>query len=160
MAARAFAAAGDDAAMAELHRAETALSRRDDSPSLSYWYDEAFLQGIRGQCLLRLGRPAEALALIEPAVSALDPTISVRNLAMTNIDLSATYLQLGEVEQAARTLSKSAHLAVRNRSVRLALRLRNARRELEPWKGTRVVTDLDEEMAGLRVLPGNDDDGI
>jgi tetratricopeptide (TPR) repeat protein len=153
MAARAFAAAGDyDAAMSELHRAETALARRDERPSLSYWYDDAFLHSIRGQCLLQLHRPAEALAIIEPSVTALDPATSVRNLAMTSVDLATAYTEQGEVEAATQTLAQAAQLATRNRSVRLAAKLSDARRALEPWNTTPAVAALDEEMAGLRVV--------
>jgi tetratricopeptide (TPR) repeat protein len=151
MTARAFAAAGEyDACMAELDRAESALARRDDSPSLSYWYDEAFLTSIRGECLLTLGRPTEAVAIIRPSLAALDPTVSVRNVAMTTVDLGAAYIQQGEIEEAARTLGRAAELAVRNRSVRLATHLHEAGRRLEPWRGMAAVRELDERMAGLR----------
>jgi tetratricopeptide (TPR) repeat protein len=156
MTARAFAAVGDyDAAMGELDRAETALSRRDDSPSLSYWYDEAFLHSIRGQCLLQLKRPAEALAILEPSVAALDPATSVRNLAMTKVDLGAAYLQQGEVEQAAHMLGRAAQLAVRNRSVRLAIKLRETRSLLDPWKDSPAVQDLDEQLDVLQIMPAD-----
>ncbi|WP_322756122.1 hypothetical protein [Frankia sp. Cas3] len=155
MAARAFAAAGDyDAAMQELHRAETALAAADRAPSLVDWYDEAFLTGIRGQCLLALGRPAEAISIITPSLAAMDPTVSIRNLAMTTVDLGTAYIQQGEVEEGARTLGRASELAARNRSVRLATGLRTARGQLEPWKNTPAVSELDEKMASLWVLQG------
>jgi len=148
MAARAFAAAGEyDASMSELDRAASALAKRDPGPSLSYWYDEAFLASIRGQCLLQLGRPTEALVLIEPSAQALDPTMSVRNLAMTTVDLSLARIQQSEVEEGARALVRAGELAVRNRSVRLAIRLRDARRQLDPWKDTPAVREFDERFA-------------
>ncbi|WP_239341788.1 hypothetical protein [Frankia sp. CiP3] len=153
MAARAYAAAGEyDACMAELDRAAGALALRDDRPSLSYWYDEAFLASIRGQCLLHVQRPAEALAIIGPSVATLDPALSVRNLAMTMVDLGSAYIQHGEIEEAARALGQASELAVRNRSVRLAIRLRDARQQLEPWTDTPAVRELDETMAVLRVV--------
>ncbi len=154
MAARACAAAGEyDACMTELDRAAGALALRDDRPSLSYWYDEAFLASIRGQCLLHVQRPAEALAIIGPSVATLDPALSVRNLAMTMVDLGSAYIQHGEIEEAARALGQASELAVRNRSVRLAIHLRDARQQLEPWTDTPAVRELDETMAVLRVVP-------
>ncbi len=157
MAARAFAAAGEhDACMAELDRAASALMQRDDSPSLSYWYDEAFLASIRGQCLLTLGRPAEALAIIGPSLAAMDPAVSVRNVAMATVDLSLIQIQQGEVEEGARTLGQASKLAVRNRSIRLAVRLQGARRQLEPWNDTPPVRELDERMTALGVVRGED----
>jgi tetratricopeptide (TPR) repeat protein len=155
MAARAYAAAGEyDACMTELDRAAGALALRDDHPSLSYWYDEAFLASIHGQCLLDLRRPAEALAIIGPSVTALDSAMSVRNLAMTIIDLGSAHIQHGEIEEGARALGRASELAVRNRSVRLATHLGSARQHLEPWKDTPAVRELDEKMAALRVLQG------
>ncbi|WP_250285571.1 MULTISPECIES: helix-turn-helix domain-containing protein [unclassified Frankia] len=152
IAARAFAAAGDyDAAMQELHRAETALAAADRVPSLVDWYDEAFLAGIRGQCLLRLGRPAEAVAVIGPSLAAMDPAVSVRNLAMTTVDLATAYIRQGEVEEGARTLGWAGELAVRNRSARLATQLRGVRRQLELWKDSPVVRAFDEQAAALGV---------
>jgi tetratricopeptide (TPR) repeat protein/transcriptional regulator with XRE-family HTH domain len=151
MAARAYAAAGDyDAAMAGLHQAETALSAVRGEPSVVDWYDDAFLTGIRGQCLLTLHRPDEAVAIIAPAAASLDEGVSVRNLAMTTVDLATAYTEQGEVEAAARALTRAGQLAARNRSVRLAARWGSARRGLEPWADAPAVRELDEQLGTLR----------
>lgn len=150
MAARAFAAAGDyDASMQELQRAAKALASAGDTPTLVGWYDEAFLSGIHGQCLLNLGRPAEALAILSPALNALDPAVSVRNVAMNTVDLAGAYIQQGEVDESTRLLGNAHELANRNRSVRLAIRLGEARQQLEPWKDDLTVRMLDEKVTAL-----------
>lgn len=144
IAARAFAAAGDyGASMQELERAAAALAKTKDAPSLVGWYDEAFLTGIHGQCLLTLGRPAEALAILVPAVEDLDPSVSVRNVALQTVDLAEAYIQHGEVDGGVSALARAGELAARNQSVRLGMRLRAVHRQLEPWRDTATVRELE-----------------
>jgi hypothetical protein len=76
--------------------------------------------------------------------------VSVRNVAMKTVDLGEAHIQQGDIDEGARAIGQAAELAVRNRSARLASRLRQVRHQLEPWQDSPVVRTLDEKMTAGR----------
>ncbi|HEU0090055.1 MAG TPA: hypothetical protein VFQ77_20790 [Pseudonocardiaceae bacterium] len=56
------------------------------------------------------------------------------------------YIQLTEIEEAARLLGDAGELAAANSSARLTERLHQARAQLHPWQGTKAVRELHDHL--------------
>jgi hypothetical protein len=55
-------------------------------------------------------------------------------------------VQCTEIDEAARLLGDAGEIAAGNSSARLIGRLEQVRAEMEPWKDTRAVRELDERL--------------
>ena len=124
-----------------------------------YWlhFDRSRLAGYQGICFRRLYHPddaqtylflkkaeaalADALRLLEPARIQRRPTLL--------IDLASTYAQQGDVDGAYEHARQSLALVAQTKSQAVATRLLRLRQELEPWKDTRSIKNLDQQMAQL-----------
>jgi len=137
--------------MAECDRALAGLAlpvdqRNPESPA--YWYYEGLIASQQSDCLLRLGRPAEAVASGERGLHLFDSSF-VGSLAFCTLRLGTARLLSGEVEEAARLVGEGALLATRNRSARLTGEVKAARRRMQPWHYTPAVKELDEKLRGI-----------
>ncbi len=150
MAARAYAVDGQHrACMEELEVARSELSTASAHgrrSSLLYYYDEGFLATTESRCLLRLGDSRRAAGAARQALALLNSSF-VRNRAFATINLGISHLGTNEVDEAAKVIGEAASLVARNRSPRLAERLRAARTEMDQWQATRAVRELDERLA-------------
>lgn len=147
-AARAYAADGQrHACLTALDTAHTALTAAGDHTS-SYvpLYSQATHIAKRGECHLSLREADRAVFYAQQSLETLDRSFA-RLVAMTIVDLSEAYVQCKEVDEAARLLGDAGDIAARNSSVRLTERLRQRRAELEPWKHTHAVRQLDDRLA-------------
>jgi hypothetical protein len=70
-------------------------------------------------------------------------------MAFCTLHLGVARLHCGEVEEAARVIGDGVVLASQSPSVRLTREVRAARAQLEPWKDTRAVRELDERLVGV-----------
>lgn len=141
------------ASMTEFDRALTGLAlptgqRSPDSPA--YWYHEGLIASQQSDCLLRIGRPAEAVAAAERGLKLFD-TSFVGSLAFCTLRLGTARLLSGEVDEAARVVGEGALLATKNRSARLTGEVKAARMRMQPWRNTPAVRSLDEKLAAYGI---------
>lgn len=150
VAARAYAADGQrDTCLTALDTAYTALTTAgDQTPSYSD-YQEALHISIRGSCHLTLGEADRAVFYAQQSLGSLGQS-NVRNVAMTILDLGEAYVQCKEIDEAARLLGDAGDIAARNSSARLMGRVTQVRAELQPWKHTTAVRQLDDRLASYR----------
>ena len=83
----------------------------------------------------------DALRLLEPARIQRRPTLL--------IDLASTYAQQGDVDGAYEHAMQSLSIVAQTKSQAVAKRLLSLRQELEPWKDTHSVKNLDQQMTQL-----------
>ncbi|MGH3796550.1 MAG: hypothetical protein ACRDR6_29645 [Pseudonocardiaceae bacterium] len=158
IAACAYAAMGDyNTTMRHLENTQTYLSEfSDQSPSAFYSYSEALHTGRRGQCLLKLGRTAQAVQVIDESLNLYgqddsDPCRLV-NVAVGRLELSEAHVQAGDIDQGATILAGVADFISQNRADRLVKRVHGIRGSLQPWSDSPVVKQLDDQLhtSGLR----------
>ncbi|HET9257862.1 MAG TPA: hypothetical protein VFO16_22045 [Pseudonocardiaceae bacterium] len=148
LAAQAYAADGQrDACLTAL---DTALPG-DQTPSHADYYDEALHVSWRGECHLRLGDTDRAIDYAQLSLKTLNRSYA-RNTAMTILDLGEAYARCDEIDEAARLFGDASEIAARNSSARLLERLKQGRAELEPWRHTSAVRDLDDRLASYALI--------
>ena len=113
-----------------------------------YWCDEGLIASRQSDCLLRLGKPAEAAAAAERGLQLFDTSFT-HGLAYCTLRLGTARLLSGEVEEAARVIGEGAVLAAPISSARLTNEVKTARGRLQPWENTTAVKELDERLRGL-----------
>jgi len=136
--------------MTEFDRALAGLAlpagqRSPESPV--YWFHEGLVASHQSDCLLRLGKPAEAAASAERGLKLFDSSF-VSDLAFCMLRLGTARLRTGEVEEAARVIGEGALLATKHRSARLTGEVRAARGCMQPWHNMPAVRELDERLRG------------
>lgn len=151
-AATAYATDGQyDRCMERLEKAQEKLasSGQVSVESSLYFYNEGYLASHKSECLLRLRRPQEAAASATAGLALYDKSF-IDGYAVCNLHLGNAYLQAGEIDEAAQVISRAATLSVQTHSARLVKELRTARNQMEPWRQTRAVRELDERLVGMR----------
>ncbi len=151
VAGRAYAADGQrDACLTALDTAHTALTAADDQAPSYSTYHEAIHISIRGGCHLTLGEADRAVSYAQQSLETLDQSL-VRDMALTIVGLGEAYVRCKEIDEAARLFGDAGEIAARNSSARLIGRLKKGRAELEPWKHTTAVRQLDDRLASYSV---------
>jgi transcriptional regulator with XRE-family HTH domain len=140
-----------------LERAEYYLERAqpDEVPSYAFegeaieaHFTHSLLRGYKGACYTYLKQPAAAQTALKEEIAVMDPSRSIHN-AIVRVDLARTYIQQEEIEEACRRANEALHIMVQLQSTRVFQRLLDLRRELEGWKHTEHVKNLDQQMAIL-----------
>jgi tetratricopeptide (TPR) repeat protein len=136
--------------VAEFDRAHNYLASAGDVPSESpaYYYHEGLLASHRSECLLLLKKPDEAAASAHTGLTVFNKSY-IDGYALCTLHLGSSYLQAGEVEEAAQVIGSAASLAAQNRQARLVKELHIARGRMQPWEDTQAVKALDERLAGV-----------
>jgi tetratricopeptide (TPR) repeat protein len=138
-------AAVGDARQADtaLTQAREALQRADDrrDPDWVFWVDEQEIDIMAGRCWTELRRPLRAVPVLEDVLARFDDTHG-RDKALYLTWLASSYLQAGEIEQAATTLLHAHDLSVGVGSVRPAARIATVARRLDHHRGVREVSHL------------------
>ncbi|MBV8994961.1 MAG: hypothetical protein JO287_14980 [Pseudonocardiales bacterium] len=148
----AFAALGDySAAMRHLDSTQPYLPEcSNQSPSAFYSYSEGVHVARRGQCLLALGRTADAVQAIGESLKlyAGQPDFLYRNIniAMSKLDLSTAHVQAGNIEEGTAILADVAEFVSQNRADRLVKRVHSIRTILQPWQNTPAIKQLDDQL--------------
>ncbi|WP_410618486.1 hypothetical protein [Amycolatopsis sp. cmx-8-4] len=140
----AHAAAGEPhEADRALNLAREALWVRDSRPEPDwvFWVDETEIDIMAGRCWTELRRPLRAVPVLERVLAGFDDT-HARDKALYLTWLATSYLQAGEVEQAAATLTRAVDLAAGVGSVRPATRITAVARRMARYRSTPVVADL------------------
>src|SRR5437879_10768618 len=84
----------------------------------------------------------ESLIIMEPH--------RIRHKAIVLIDLATAYVLQKEIEEACHCASQALMLIAELKSSRVFQRVINLRGQLEPWKMTKAVKRLDEQIAVIR----------
>ena len=133
-----------DRALAGL--AVPASQRSPESPV--YYFHEGLIASRQSDCLLRLGKPAEAATSASRGLQLFDNSFT-HGLAYCTLRLGTARLLVGEVDEATHVIGEAALLAARIRSTRLTREVKTARDRMEPWEDTPAVKALDEQLVGL-----------
>jgi transcriptional regulator with XRE-family HTH domain len=110
------------------------------------FYDQGRLEGFRGYAMLQAGRLDEARLALENGVSRL-PADAVKQRSVLLVDLAAAHLHLADLEQACEIASAALTELSRAGYATGASRMRQFRRDVEPWRQHRAVRQLDEQLA-------------
>ncbi len=99
------------------------------------------------------GEQRQRVPAAEQAVGTIDGSF-VRNLAMASLRLGVCRLRAErpDVGGGAQAIADAARLAAHNRSARLVGQLREAGRELEPWRDAPEVQDVREQLAAYGLV--------
>ena len=145
IAARAHAGLSDATSTRELlDHAAAALDRHQPSADDPPWLDEfdrAALLGHSGSCMLRIGAPGEALALLTEQADGEDDRF-VRNRTLALLDRACAHRELGAADRACADVTKAFRLANATTSRRVKRRLTAVTASLEQRFDTRAVRDL------------------
>jgi hypothetical protein len=111
------------------------------------FFSRAYLDGERGVALSRLGRPADARQVLEAALGSLDPEM-VKTRPRLLTAMATAHVQEGNVDEACRLGADALEVAERQQVVTNLQDVRKLRLDLEPWRDTSPVRELDEQLAG------------
>jgi hypothetical protein len=139
-----FALNGDaEATAACLRHAEEALARasRAQTPDYAAWIDETELAIMTGRCWSELRRPLRAVPVLEKALSGYSD-VHARDKALYSSWLADSYIDAGEIEQAAHVVTSSLALMGDVASVRPRRRLAAVAGRLAKHRELPVVADL------------------
>jgi tetratricopeptide (TPR) repeat protein len=151
--AEAHALAGDTSKCLRLFdEAEIAMSRAGEEdearrPRVAF-FDPHRLAGERGVALARLGQPEAAQEVLRPALTSLDPSV-VKTRPRLLTALATAHVQQGDVDRACELGAEALGIAAQQ-EVQTNLRdVRKLRLELEPWRNSQAVKDLDERLRAV-----------
>jgi hypothetical protein len=149
--AEAHALAGNEtASLRALDQAEAIVGGAGEEdaarrPRVAF-FDHARLVGERGVALSRLGRPADARQVLEAALGSLDPEmVKIRPRLLSA--LATAHVREGNVDEACRIGADALALADRQQVATNLQDVRRLRLDLEPWRDTQAVRELDEQLA-------------
>jgi tetratricopeptide (TPR) repeat protein/transcriptional regulator with XRE-family HTH domain len=152
--AEAYANLGESfACFKALERAEQVIDQAYGTPEEDPYrigFNPSRLAGYKGVCYVRLHQPEDAQKALNDALALIHP-LPMRRKSTILTDLAATYIQQGEIEKACHLAHQALDITAQTKSVTVLLRIRNVRRELEPWKATQSVRNLDQHIASLLV---------
>jgi hypothetical protein len=165
---RAYLAAVEAEIQATLDDRESCLKALDDAGQVEdrhypkeemYWlrFDRSRLAGYQGICFRRLYHPGDgrtqvfldkAQQTLTDALGLLEPA-QIQRRSTLLVDMASTYAQQGDVDAAYDHAIQSLSIVAQTKSQAMAKRLLSLRQELEPWKDTPSVKDLDQQMVWL-----------
>jgi hypothetical protein len=101
--------------------------------------------GYEGACFVRLRQPERALPALRQAYALCDPT-SIRRRSTLLADIGTVYAQLGDGKGACSLILQSLDMTVQTKSLVVLQRIYKGRGELDAWKESAEVKNLDERM--------------
>ncbi|MDX3497853.1 XRE family transcriptional regulator [Streptomyces turgidiscabies] len=143
----AYAVAGlADETERALVAAESALAEIDDAPQPDWtaWVDQNELRIMTGRCWTELRRPLRAVPALETALAEYDDA-HARDKSLYLSWLADSYIEAGEIEQAAAATSRALDLAAGVASVRPRERLAPVLRRLGNHRALPVVAETLEK---------------
>ena len=151
--AEAHALAGDTSkCLRVFDEAEAAMSRaggEDESsrPRLAF-FDPDRLAGERGVALARLGQPDAAQDVLASALASLDPSV-VKTRPRLLAALATAHVQQGDVDRACELGAEALGIAAQQEVQPNLQDVRKLRLDLEPWRNSQAVKDLDEQLRAV-----------
>jgi tetratricopeptide (TPR) repeat protein len=144
--AEALAIAGDSgAALRALDQADEAFQQVEpgSGPRWLSYFNQAHLVRWKGHCLVLVGQPETAFAVLQEALDSVDASF-VRARAGALVDLATLHLRQGEVDATCNVLGQAFRLARETQSAKNQRRIIEVRRLLRPWNATAAVRELDD----------------
>jgi hypothetical protein len=128
-----------------LDQAEEAFQQVElgSGPRWLAYFDQAHLVRWKGHCLVSVGQPDTALAVLQEALGSVDASF-VRARAGALVDLATLHLRQEDVDATCDTLARAFRLARETQSTKNQRRIIEVRRRLRPWNATAAVRELDE----------------
>lgn len=132
---------------------ETAYEQRvpGDDPEWVYWLDEDEIQIMAGRCYVELGQADRAVPLLAGVLEHYDQR-RTRELALYTSWLAEAQVQLGAVDEAAATATRTLELTSQITSARSDHRVNVLRRKLQPYKHVPAVADFEAMVRELGEL--------
>lgn len=106
------------------------------------------MQGERGVALARLGRSAEAQAVLDAAMTFLEPGV-IKTRPRLLSALASTHVHQRNIEQACGLAREALGLAVQQQVEPNFQDVLRVRRELQPWATSQPVRELDAQLAAI-----------
>jgi hypothetical protein len=128
-----------------LDEGDRCFSRRSptDDPGWIYWLNAREMEVIAGRCFTELGQPGRAESLLRAALDHYSDEL-VREASLYASWIADSYVQAGELEQAAAQASRSLVLSTRVNSSRCRERRRLLGAELRPHRQAKAVRQSEE----------------
>jgi DNA-binding SARP family transcriptional activator len=108
-------------------------------------FNPSRLAGYEGACFVRLRQPDRALPALQRALTLLDPQ-AIRRQSTLFTDMGIAYALQGNVRQACQLASQALSITTQTKSLSVLERVRQVRKELEAWKDTEEVKDLERHL--------------
>ncbi|MGH3772231.1 MAG: helix-turn-helix domain-containing protein [Pseudonocardiaceae bacterium] len=154
MAAAAYALDGQyGPCMSACARAQDFLVKANEAgacESLAYWVHEGTLDSQRSLFLCLLDKPKQAVEAASNAQARFDRTF-VGSYGRCQVRLGHALVLSKDITQAAGVLGDAANHA--NLSPRLAAELHTVRALMQPWKNTKIVKELDDQLQACGLAP-------
>lgn len=137
-------------------RVATNIEDQNYDKAESYWihFDRSLAAGYQGISFLKLSRFGQknlinnAQTALKDALDLLDPSMKRRQPTLL-VDLAGTYIQQRNIEQACECALQAMDIAAQIKSQVSLQRLHTLREDLEPWKETQYVINLDNHIYPL-----------
>ncbi|MGI9059532.1 MAG: helix-turn-helix domain-containing protein [Ktedonobacteraceae bacterium] len=145
-----------------LERAESYFERAYPGEATSFAFTEGaievhftrmFLLGYKGACYTRLRQPEAAQEALQEDLATMNPARTIHK-TITLVDLARTYIQQGEIEEACTYVHEALDIMIHLKSARVFQRILDFRHELENWKDTEHVKNLDQQITTLSHIIG------
>ncbi|HEX2179431.1 MAG TPA: helix-turn-helix transcriptional regulator [Actinomycetota bacterium] len=146
------AISGDpESCRAALDRSRKSFSKAEASsvPGWLYSFDRSQLMAYEGKCYERIGELESARNTWEGALILLADD-RVRDRAIYSIHLASVYSRQGEIDKACLLGVEALSIATETNSARVIDELADLRVQLEPWKETKPVRNLDRLLTEVR----------
>jgi transcriptional regulator with XRE-family HTH domain len=111
----------------------------------------ATIPGYQGACYLQLQQPHKALVALQDTLTCV-PDYSPRHRSLILADMAAAMQQMEEIKEACTLLQDTLEITMQTKSLMVLSRMQQVRKNLEPWKGTSYVKQLDASIN--QILPG------
>ncbi len=108
-------------------------------------FNPSRLAGYEGACFVRLRQPDRALPALQQALALLDP-LAIRRQSTLFTDMGIAYAQQGNVQVACKFAIQALAITAQTKSLSVLERARQVRKELERWKDTEEVKDLERQL--------------
>lgn len=151
--AEVYAHLGDpDACDAALNIARTLTSEASlGEDCYATGFNPSRLAGYEGACFVRLRQPDRALPALQQALALLDPQ-AIRRQSTLFTDIGIAHAQQGNVQHACQFAIQALAITTQTKSLSVLERVRQVRAELEPWKDTEEIKDLERHLEKTSAL--------
>lgn len=128
-----------------LDRSEYFIDRATPGEASYARFSKSTLFGYRGICHVHLKQSTAAQQILHTALRSMASS-RLRHRAIVLVDLAITYMQQGEIEEACKVATQALTIIRDMPSLRVFQRVLRLRRQLEPWRHTPMLRDLDEHI--------------
>ncbi|MGH3545531.1 MAG: hypothetical protein ACRDPW_06360 [Mycobacteriales bacterium] len=139
-----------------LDKEYTALQTSIGEPTAPWWYfyNESFYWSTAARCALELHQPEAALSAIDKSLTLVDPA-NLRDRIFHLLERAKVRIQQEEIAEASSIVADVTRLTALNASQLIVQRVNEVRGLLTPWRRTKPVRELDEQLAAYSSAAGS-----